>query len=193
MNEGHVTVLVRVFLLGGLVFHKAVWETLKRRDRMAPRVVRTLTSQFLAAVKLGILCGMVVQTFLPDVFPIRQDPGRLRIFGILLYTAGLLVAVVARLQLGRNWSDIEKSAVGDDHALVSHGIYRYIRHPIYAGDLLLLAGFELALNSWLVLAVAALAAYVGQKAVHEEKVLKITVPGYEIYCRTTSRFIPFLL
>jgi protein-S-isoprenylcysteine O-methyltransferase Ste14 len=102
------------------------------------------------------------------------------------------MAIVARCQLGRNWSDIEKSRVKGDHALVAHGIYRWVRHPIYAGDLLLLAGLQLALNSWVVLAVLPLALYVRQKAAGEERDLAKTLAGYDDYCRRTARFLPFL-
>jgi protein-S-isoprenylcysteine O-methyltransferase len=114
----------------------------------------------------------------------------LRAVGIAIYTLGLMMAVVARCQLGRNWSDIEKSRVKRDHMLVAHGIYRWVRHPIYAGDLLLL-GLELALNSWAALGVLPLALYVRQKAAGEERDLARTL-GYDDYWRRTGRFLPFL-
>ncbi len=76
--------------------------------------------------------------------------------------------------------------------LVEEGVYRYIRHPIYLGDLLLLAGFELALNSWLALGVLVLAPVVLRQAREEEKVLLVNLPGYRDYCARTKRFIPFL-
>ena len=56
-----------------------------------------------------------------------------------------------------NWSDIETAEVLCEHAVVSHGVYRYVRHPIYIGDIALLVGLELALNSWLVLGALAIA------------------------------------
>jgi len=68
-----------------------------------------------------------------------------------------------------------------------------IRHPIYVGDLLLLIGLELALNSWLVLPAIILVPIVLAKAVQEERLLTQTLPGYEEYCRRTKRFVPFLL
>jgi protein-S-isoprenylcysteine O-methyltransferase Ste14 len=76
--------------------------------------------------------------------------------------------------------------------LVAHGIYRWVRHPIYAGDLLLLLGLELALNSWAALGVLPLALYVRQKAAGEERDLARTLAGYDDYCRRTARFLPFL-
>jgi len=77
----------------------------------------------------------------------------LRTVGLLIYLGGLALAIAGRLGLGSNWVDLEDSRVLPRHAVVSSGIYRFIRHPIYTGDLLLLAGLQLALNSWLVVAV----------------------------------------
>ena len=181
----------RLYLLGGLILHKAVWEILKRRETRPQRAQNiSLKSRILSIVKMIILAGIVVQTLVPEIAPISNDPQQLRITGLAIYTLGLLMAVVARLQLGRNWSDIEKSRVKQDHALVAHGLYRWVRHPIYAGDLLLLLGLELALNSWAVVGVVVLIVYVRQQAAREERALSDTLPGYEEYCRRTSRFLP---
>jgi protein-S-isoprenylcysteine O-methyltransferase Ste14 len=183
---------VRAWLLAGLVFHKAVWEALKRGapGRRADGGPLTLVK----LAKIGILAGIIVQCLLPfDLLPMFAERAPLALWsGLALYTAGLLVAVTARIQLGRNWSDIEVAHLQRDHAVVSSGPYRYIRHPIYTGDLLLLFGLELALNSWLVLGVAALAIAVSQKAAREEKDLSGGLPAYAAYCRRTKRFIPFV-
>ncbi len=80
-----------------------------------------------------------------------------------------------------------------EQAVVSNGPYRLIRHPIYVGDLMLLFGLELALNSWLVLGVLLLAPIVLRQAVQEEKKLALALPGYQEYCANTKRFIPFVV
>jgi protein-S-isoprenylcysteine O-methyltransferase Ste14 len=185
---------IRLYLLFGLLFHKAVWEYMKARQGGAPAVKkeRPLKVRVLSALKLCILLGIIAQTQLPEFLPISASPSTLRTVGIALYTLGLAMAVTGRIQLGWNWSDIEKSFVQRDHALVEHGLYRYVRHPIYAGDILLLSGLELTLNSWCVLGVAAIAVYVRTQAVSEERSLKSVLPGYEQYCRRTARFLPFL-
>ena len=185
--------VVRLYLLAGLVIHKAIWELLKRRTADS----RSPVSSAVKIVKLGkiaILLAIIVQTLtLADILPISRDPLSLRAFGVIMYTAGLLVAIWGRLQLGTNWSDIETPQVGQQQEVVSNGIYRYIRHPIYAGDLLLLFGLELALNSWLVLAIVLLAPVVLRRAVLEEKLLAKRLRGYDSYAQRTKRFIPFVV
>lgn len=189
-------IFLRLYLLLGLIAHKAVWEVLKRRKASAPAKPRSERSPrllLIKTVKIGILLGVVAQTLLPDMLPISPQPATLRAAGVAVYTAGLLIAVVARLQLDSNWSDIEAAQILADQRVISHGLYRYIRHPIYVGDLLLLAGLELSLNSWLVLAVALLTPVVLWQATREEKKLADLLPGYDLYCRTTKRFIPFVI
>lgn len=188
--------LLRVYLLTGLIAHKIVWEVLKRpgpNPVRHPQPERSRWSRFLASVKIVVLLGLIGQTVLPEVLPILGDASVLRAIGAPIYTAGLALALLGRVQLGTNWSDIESAKVNENQALVSTGIYRYIRHPIYAGDLLLLFGLELALNSWLVLAVAALAAIVVRQALGEEAMLADRLAGYDDYSRCTKRFVPFVV
>ncbi|MEP7365354.1 MAG: isoprenylcysteine carboxylmethyltransferase family protein [Acidobacteriota bacterium] len=178
---------LRAYLLCGLAAHKVVWEYLKHTQAVAapnrgPMIVRI--------VKMFVLGGLLAQTVLPEILPICSSCPALRWTGLALFTAGLALAIAARITLGANWTDIEQGAVGQRHEVVARGVYRFIRHPIYTGDVLLVAGLELALNSWLVLGVLPLAAYVHVKASQEESKLVSALPGYAAYCTTTGRFLP---
>lgn len=186
---------LNLYLLGGLIAHKAVWEVMKRRQPPSPvtaRARQSLKTTVTKAVKIAILLGIALQTLLPPVFPIDADPAMLRGAGFVLYTAGLAIAILGRVQLGDNWLDIEEAGKKREQGVVSEGVYRFIRHPIYVGDLLLLAGLELALESWLAAGVVVLAPMVLRQAIQEEKFLQQTLPGYLDYCRRTKRFVPFL-
>jgi protein-S-isoprenylcysteine O-methyltransferase Ste14 len=191
---------VRIYLLAGLIIHKALWESLKRRsgqeregDEAAQTGGQPIGLRLVKGIKVAILVGLVAQTMLPVILPITSSPQILRATGVTIYTLGLVTALLGRIQLGSNWSDIETAQVLGRQMVVSHGLYRYIRHPIYVGDLLLLLGFELSLNSWLVLAVGLLSPLVLWKAVREEKMLGASLPGYRSYCARTKRFIPFVV
>jgi protein-S-isoprenylcysteine O-methyltransferase Ste14 len=191
-----MSMLLRAYLLAGLVGHKVVWEILKRRQVQAsagPAPARSLPATLLKGVKIAILAFLVAQTFLPEVLPILDDAALLRILGVPLYTLGLAIAICGRLQLGDNWADIEAAQVLQHQAVVATGLYRYVRHPIYTGDLIMLLGFELTLNSWLVLGVAALVPYVVWRAVREERMLSERLPGYATYQAATWRFVPFVM
>jgi protein-S-isoprenylcysteine O-methyltransferase Ste14 len=189
-------ILLRLYLLAGLVTHKIVWELLKRssgQHAAQRRSTATSTITFVKAVKVAILVGIMAQTLMTDILPIMTQAFILRVVGVAIYTAGLLVAIFSRVHLGGNWSDIEMGQVLRHQAVVSKGLYSYVRHPIYVGDLLLLLGLELSLNSWLVLGVVILTPVVMWKAVREEQMLVQRLPGYEIYRGRTKRFIPFVV
>jgi protein-S-isoprenylcysteine O-methyltransferase Ste14 len=111
----------------------------------------------------------------------------------VVYTLGLVVAVLGRLHLGNNWSDIEVGRIQETHQAVTTGIYRFLRHPIYVGDLLLLLGLELVLNSWLVLGLLLLVPVVCAKAIREEQSLAASLTGYDEYSRRVKRFIPYVV
>ena len=187
---------LRIYLFVGLAAHKIVWEVMKRRQGQPStekQTIRPVSVRFLKAAKIVVTLGLFAQIFVPDVLPITSDPFILRIVGAILFTLGLLTAVVARMQLGRSWSDIEVGKIGQDHVLVKNGLYHYVRHPIYTGDLGMLIGVELCLNSWLVVAVAGIAMPTIYQTLREERRLVKTVAGYDAYCEQTKRFIPFII
>jgi protein-S-isoprenylcysteine O-methyltransferase Ste14 len=184
---------LRVYLLLGLIAHKAVWELMKIGSPPPQKKTgQSAKIRLIKAVKIGILVAIVAQTLAPEFLPVTGNPAALRILGAVLYTVGLATAICGRIQLGGNWLDIETAGVKREQATVSHGIYAYVRHPIYTGDLLLLLGLQLALNSWAFVGVIILAPVILRQAIAEEEMLKRTLPGYDVYCQRTRRFIPFV-
>ena len=81
-----------------------------------------------------------MQVLFLDLFPISEQPGSLKLVGLAIFLLGLFIAVIGRWRLGRNWVDLEDYQVSSGQSFVKSGIYRYIRHPIYSGDILLLLG-----------------------------------------------------
>ncbi|HZQ09194.1 MAG TPA: isoprenylcysteine carboxylmethyltransferase family protein [Anaerolineae bacterium] len=186
---------LRLVLVLGLVTHKLIWEILKTGDRVRPlrSSPPSASKRIVKSAKGAALFFIVFQTLFLNLFPILQDARRIRVVGTSLFLVGLVTAIVGRVQLGKNWADIEDRQVLPQQSLVANGIYRYIRHPIYIGDALLLIGLELALNSWLVLAmVVPLFVFVRQSLV-EEQLLARAFPEYKEYRERTKRFIPFLI
>jgi protein-S-isoprenylcysteine O-methyltransferase Ste14 len=75
---------------------------------------------------------------------------------------------------------------------VVEGPYRYVRNPLYEGDLCLILGAALLTRSWALMLLAAL--YVAQLALQlplEERELRerFGIP-YRRYCELVPRFIP---
>jgi protein-S-isoprenylcysteine O-methyltransferase Ste14 len=185
--------LVRAALFLGLVLHKAIWEILKRADRPALRAAVPLRLRVVKVVKILVLAFLLVQTLFLDILPISGAPAQLHLVGGAFYLLGLSLAITARMQLGRNWLDLENFDVRPTQRIVDRGIYRYVRHPIYTGDLFLVTGLELVLHSWLVLGVVPLALVIVRQVLAEETLLSRAFPSYARYCAETKRFIPFVV
>lgn len=69
--------------------------------------------------------------------------------------------------------------------LVDQGPYRYLRHPMYVGGILLFGGLSLVFSAWGLAATAALAAWWVAKARVEERYLRERFPQYAEYRRGT--------
>jgi len=63
-----------------------------------------------------------------------------------LTLAGLGTLIWARWTLGTNWSATVTFREG--HELIEHGPYRFVRHPIYTGLLLMVAGTATVVGKW---------------------------------------------
>ena len=67
-------------------------------------------------------------------------------FGAALTFAGIAFAIWARVWIAGNWSS--DVTLTRDHELIVDGPYRWVRHPIYTGILVALAGTALAVGEW---------------------------------------------
>ena len=107
---------------------------------------------------------------------------------VLIFAGGILVARALH-DLGGSLAAVPRPK--PDAALVETGIYRRIRHPIYAGLVFLALGW--ALFSWsgvaLLLALA-LAVVLDLKARLEERWLVARHPAYTSYSLRSNRFLP---
>jgi protein-S-isoprenylcysteine O-methyltransferase Ste14 len=108
-----------------------------------------------------------------------------------LQIAGVALVVWARAAFG--WRSFHAGSNPTKGGLVTSGPYRFVRHPIYAGVLLMLAGavvahFDAAALAAGAVAVAALAA----RIIGEERQVKARYPEYEVYARRTRRIIPWI-
>jgi protein-S-isoprenylcysteine O-methyltransferase Ste14 len=115
------------------------------------------------------------------------DPDGIRWLGAPLIAAGLALAVWGVRSLGRSLTPGTEPLPGAP--LVTSGAYAHVRHPIYAGIVLGLAGYTLAWSNWaLALLVGLLAwAYFNGKAKAEERWLVERYPTYQAYMRRVPR------
>jgi protein-S-isoprenylcysteine O-methyltransferase Ste14 len=106
---------------------------------------------------------------------------------------GLIVSICSRLYLGANWSATVTYRQG--HELIQRGPYRFVRHPMYTGFLLMITGTGVMLGSISSLS-ALIVAFLGTwwKLNKEETLLSQHFPdAYQRYKSHTKALIPFVL
>lgn len=140
----------------------------------------------------GIMAGFAISFFLPQTGILR---GRIFAFvlGIGLMLGGIALRWYSARILGKYFT-FDVTTQGD-HVLIEVGPYRYIRHPSYAGALLTLIGFGLALGNWgaLIAAVSCLSfAYIYRIRVEEAALCAALGEPYKLYMRRTRRLLPFV-
>lgn len=114
------------------------------------------------------------------------------VLGVAITAAGLAFAIWARFYLGTNWSGAVTVKV--DHQLVRSGPYRWVRHPIYFGMILAMAGTAMERRQVRGI-IAVLLLYVGFKIkskIEERTMIATFGTQYDDYSRTTGGILPKL-
>lgn len=176
-----------VFLLFWIISARKL-KAIKRREPFHERVLYMLP---IVASYVLLFDDQLTFTGLGRRF-IPLDP-RLGASGMVITAIGVAIAIWARLHLGENWSATVTVKAG--HELIESGPYRTVRHPIYTGMLVAMAGSALALGqarALVALVVTAMGFYF--KARKEERyMLSEFGEKYQVYARRTGMLLPRFL
>src|SRR5262245_22677909 len=127
-------------------------------------------------------------TFLPLLLRPGDVPGTLAWLGEPLQCLGVAAAVLGLASLGRSFG-----LVAANRGIKTSGLYRFVRHPAYAGYLLGFVGYVLCYptpRNTLLVAVTMLA--LNARAIVEERFLQHD-PSYSDYLRSMPwRFVPYV-
>lgn len=85
-------------------------------------------------------------------------------------------------------------AIRQEHSLVTHGPYRWVRHPLYTVGALMFVGLSLLSANWFIPLMLVLGAPVIAQRTHIEEARLIERFGqaYQEYMLTTGRYLPRL-
>ncbi len=137
-------------------------------------------------VSLGITIAFSRLGLAPATMAVRWAGAGLLVGGLALRAWSMAI-------LGRSYS--RELQVTDRQVLVVAGPYRVIRHPGYAGSLLVWIGFALGAGSWAASILSGIvlgAAYVYRVTAEERMLAAKFGVAYETYQRQTWRLIPGL-
>ena len=116
----------------------------------------------------------------------------MNLMGAGAIVAGLAICLKARKMLGKHFTYALQTS--EDHTLVRQGIYRYIRHPGYSGDLLFQFGVTLLFSSWrgLLLMLLLIPCFIYRIAIEERMLITRFGSDYREYVHSSKRLIPGL-
>ncbi|PQB04664.1 methyltransferase family protein [Aureitalea marina] len=113
----------------------------------------------------------------------------LRYLALIDLVLGILILLAGLFTLGDNLTPLPRPKTNGE--LVTHGVYRFIRHPLYAGILFGMAGGSIYLASgWKLFFTLLIWLLFYLKTEREENYLTDRFPDYEEYKRNTGRFLP---
>jgi protein-S-isoprenylcysteine O-methyltransferase Ste14 len=146
-----------------------------------------------------LLLWIVIFASLTAAFWISHDApapmfGRahwLRLIGLLILAAGLLIRWAAILNLGSAFS--ANIAIRDAQRVRTTGLYRFVRHPSYLGLVLIFLAVGFYSRNWISLAIALIpptTALLYRIRVEEAALREAFGDEYTAYSRTTKRLVP---
>ena len=186
--------IVKALVLAGTVVMIAIRAPHGRRSR----IVKVATSHK-TPLETGLLILAWVGFFVPLIWVASQafsfaeyelSAGPF-VAGVMCLVIGLWLFYRSHADLGTNWSITLE--IRERHRLITHGVYRHIRHPMYSALALYAIGQALAIPNWVagpsnLIAFAILLAL----RVHAEERMMVREFGdeYTLYSARTKRLIP---
>jgi protein-S-isoprenylcysteine O-methyltransferase Ste14 len=136
----------------------------------------------------------VVKIYLPYPWNLPLTPYTILTpwIGAAVCVVGLGIALWSRWTLAGNWSSDVRLKQG--HELVKTGPYRFVRHPIYTGILVMCFAPAIQfgrLHHWLGALIIGIGLWIKLK--QEEKVMLQHFPEYAEYRKRVKALVPFIL
>src|SRR5580704_7401440 len=187
----YLTIFAGASLLISLYLIRRNPKLLERRMRGGPTAEKEPTQKIIMFfASLGFI-ALLVFSALDHRFAWSRMPPYLALAGDVLVALGFLAVFFVFKENPFTSATIE---LAPDQKVISTGPYALVRHPMYAGALVMLLGIPIALgSSWGLLVIVAMMPALIWRLLDEEKFLSRNLPGYlEYQQRVRYRLIPLV-
>jgi protein-S-isoprenylcysteine O-methyltransferase Ste14 len=139
---------------------------------------------------LGLFAMMALSAF-DHRYGWSSVPTPVVLIGNVLIVAGLCIGMLVVVQNSYAAATVRVEA---GQKLASRGLYKLVRHPMYAGNMILMVGIPLALGSyWGLLLLIPGLLVIAFRIFDEEKLLTQDLAGYREYAqRVRYRLLPYV-
>jgi protein-S-isoprenylcysteine O-methyltransferase Ste14 len=135
--------------------------------------------------RISALAGTFLVTAIV-LFPRRELSLPSAIVSTILVLVGDGFAVIILIQLRRSFSVMPEA-----RELVTSGVYRFVRHPLYLAEEIAAIGSVMQfLSAWTVMLLAVHIAFQFRRMWNEEAILSEIFPHYPTYKKKTAQIIP---
>jgi protein-S-isoprenylcysteine O-methyltransferase Ste14 len=186
-----ITVFTIATIVPSLYLGRTNPAALQRRMHGGPLAeARTVQKFIIIGAFLGLFAMMALSAYDHRVgwSPV---PAAVCIIGDVLVVGGLTIGMLVVIQNSYAAATVKVEA---GQKLASSGLYRLVRHPMYAANLILMVGIPLALGSYwgLLLLIPGLLVLMF-RILDEEKLLNQELAGYSEYTRRVRyRLMPYV-
>jgi protein-S-isoprenylcysteine O-methyltransferase Ste14 len=149
------------------------------------------SQRLIMRIVILLYCAVMFLSGLDHRFHWSIVPNWLVLFSAFLVLLGFWIMFLA---LRENSYAASTVRVEREQPVISTGLYGFVRHPMYAGGILMIVATPSALGSLSGLATAvALFGVIVIRLLNEERYLSANLAGYDQYCRRVHcRLIPFV-
>ncbi len=148
--------------------------------------------------------GLVVCTstgwdgFLGTVWDLIRNPEKVNmlssqdIAGMAIITFGFIILFVSVFTLRMNYAST--LVIRANHQLITRGIYRLVRHPIYFGVILITIGVPVHASSLygLLIMLVLIPIFINRIRLEEKLLIEAFGDDYRAYMASTRKLIPFI-
>ena len=134
------------------------------------------------------------QTFVSVILPV-YDTLITSITGISLMLIGAVILLIRRYQLNKHTYGGASLSEDKQQNLLTSGMYKFVRHPLYTGGLIMTIGLQLAFRSIFMFVIHVLLYFIifRNRMIREEEVLQSKFgKEYENYMKRTNRLLPYI-
>jgi len=135
---------------------------------------------------------LVITSFGNIQAPLFTIQSPMNVVGALSFIVGLIITVNAQMTLKLNYSSTLK--IREGHQLITHGIYKYVRHPVYSGVILRAFAIPIYATSLLgfLFALMAIPLFNYRIGVEEKMLIEEFGDEYLEYTKATWKLFPYI-